>query len=349
MKNNSQKIIILMLMIFSIFNVKASINEVNVLNDFDEILTEQANALDESKDKILNQNYKFKEYISDIGFSRSGMIGLTNTRLFSGIEVKWRKKKDQEFSSDPNHYQIDGDINFLENQYVINSIIENFSKKKSYRKSKRLRRKLKKSLLKIQEKMNELSSIRAKGWQFSGIRLDINFGADGSFWFFAKAGAVMRARINWNYTKKDNDIILPTKNMEFLGSMLEGIDDYQSKHNFDKYDLQSAYIGIGLNHGFTLFSSLNTKLSYLGCAYFKRISSNTSIDDYSPKVKKKMIKGIKKSLDLMNKLSKKMHNKSNKWEIHKFLALFTLSQKNIFSFLSSGALTQIELNYVKRK
>lgn len=180
------------------FSAVAGIQEQK--NTFSEIIDGQGIALERMSEKEnLAGGFRMTDMITDIGLSKTGVLGLSALKSSNSIELRW-KRKSTVMKSSPSEMLVSAGTDsedLVSLTETIASLAEK-SGKVSYVKRDEIRN----ALVLVHERINSLQYTGFNSWKLSAVRLDLNFSASGSVSFLATAGATFRVRMEWQVKNK---------------------------------------------------------------------------------------------------------------------------------------------------
>lgn len=180
--------LLLVLLSFSSF---AGVQE--QMNTFNEIILAQGKALEKiSVKEHAAGKFHMTDMITDIGISKTGILGLSALKSTNSIELRW-KRKTQALNFENKELVVPADLEDLDHlSDTIAALAEKSGKVKNISKAE-----IKEALTKVQEKIQLFSVTEQNAWKLSGIRLDLNFSASGKVTFLTSAGTSLRIRLEW--------------------------------------------------------------------------------------------------------------------------------------------------------
>lgn len=169
-------------------------------NTFNEIIDGQGVALDRMSEKEnLVGGFHMTDMITDIGISKSGVLGLSALKSSNSIELRW-KRKAAVMKSSPAEMLVPAETD-SEDLVSLTETIASLAEK-SGKVSNVQKEEIKKALVLVNDRINSIQFTRLNGWKLSAVRLDLNFSASGSVSFLATAGATFRVRLEWQVKNK---------------------------------------------------------------------------------------------------------------------------------------------------
>jgi hypothetical protein len=179
----------------------AGINE--QVSTFNEIIDGQGTALDKISEKEnTSHGFKFTDMITDIGISKSGILGLSALKSSNSMELRWKRKVVAAPLVENTEMIVPAETDSDDLDHLSDTIASLVEKSGKVNNTQNIRPQIKNALSQVNEQIAAIQVTALNGWKFSAVRLDLNFSASGSVSFIATAGAALRVRLEWQVKNK---------------------------------------------------------------------------------------------------------------------------------------------------
>lgn len=245
-----------------------------VSESFSSILDAQARALDtmESKssmNKALPFGFQMKEMVTDIGVSKSGLMGIAAMSANAGVELKWKKVAAQnliETEEEVADIVVDENISEADLDGMADDIV-NVVRASGKVNNNNLKAKVLEALETVHAQVKEVGVTSYEAWRARHLRLDLNFSATGSIWFVAKAGVAVRLRMEWKLKDlplTNAKMALANDNTKFVTKVLGELNEAQSKISFAGFEPKKVFVGVGASYKQKFFGLWKYSAGFIG-------------------------------------------------------------------------------------
>ncbi len=327
-----------------------------------------------------NAKWKATGYVTSIGITSTGKLGILGFKGSAMAEIFWRKKvvahafisdfKDQE--------RADAELSDLSEAGINDGLEHLMAIVKGSKKVDNLdnaREGLKQKLIEFANLVKDTQADQSKPWYLSGIRLDLSINANGVFTPVYTVGGTLNLRVVWVPVRAKNTSPVSTGvNVNSLSLMVEDLTNVLGEISDSKkleakgLALSTVRFGLGASasgkvffgkaSGSLVFSVMMTKNpkykgpQNLSAIEMKNDSLPISVGDNS-EVKtmdwKLFKKGIAKSLKLSRSFIKKNIDKDNKhkWEVYLIRTSYSMSPSKGIGLVTVGGIAEIQTIYKK--
>ena len=329
-----------------------------------------------------NAKWKATGYVTSIGVTSTGKLGILGFKGSAMAEIFWRKKKvANAFLSDfKDQERTDAVLSDL-SEVGINDGLEHLmaivkgSKKVDNLDNARVG--LKQKLIEFANLVKDTQADQSKAWYLSGIRLDLSISASGVFTPVYTVGGTLNLRVVWVPVRAKN--IPPAStgvNVNSLSLMVDDLTNVLGEISDSKkleakgLALNTVRFGLGASAAgkvffgkasgslvFSVIMAKNPKYKGQQNLTVIEMKNNTlpiGVDDNS-EVKtmdwKIFKKGIAKSLKLSRSFIKKNidQDKENKhkWEVYLIRTSYSMSPSKGIGLVTVGGIAEIQMLYTK--
>ncbi len=245
---------------------------------FVSIVDAHAKALEQMESDSLPNGFKLTEMVTDLAVSKTGLLGLAALKSNNGVEIKWKKAKRPSLIEE-NEVDIVVNPEITERELsnlsdTIYKIAESSGKVKT---SPFLRSYIEDSLKEVQENIQNIEVTRFKNWKASGLRFDLNFGANGQLWFVARAGVTLRIRMEWKLI--DNSSLTPPSILKnesrFVLKILDALSRSLETVTLRNFNPTRICIGVGASYKRGFFGLWKYSAGFIGWLSFTPVQNLT--------------------------------------------------------------------------
>lgn len=220
---------------------------------FDVILSAQGKALDsfvaKEDQKSLPNRFVLKELITDFGVTKQGLFGISAVKSNRSVEVKWKKVKTlpEKVEDQESKFVVEESTSLDEISSSVTKLALASGKVKAH---PQLEASIKKSLTQVSDQLESIELTSYNGWKLDGLRLDLNFGAEGQLSFLNFAGAKFRVRLEWKLKEKklQNKMVRFNEQTAFVSKVLYELGSVADKIRIPGFTNTRILIGTGMNN-----------------------------------------------------------------------------------------------------
>lgn len=258
-------------LIILLFSISAFAQTNQQASSFNEILSAQGTALELMDERDKSKGFKLQEMITDIGFSKTGILGVSALRAGASLELKWKRKKATLINDNTTPVMVikedatDKDLDVVSES--IASIVESSGK---VAKTPDLRKSIREALGSVQQNVDQINVTRLHGWKASGLRLDLNFAANGSLSFLTRAGFQFRIRVEWLLKDRpmNPQLALSNKESKFVAKVLNDLNLAADRVMIPGYQAYKITVGVGSSVRRNFFGLWKYSTGFLGAMIF---------------------------------------------------------------------------------
>jgi len=390
------KILLLLLLSSNIY--AANLSEklfFNKHSGFD-VTDEQIAKLENAANDLIDVNYDIVEkslstdptkkwkptgYVTTLGVTSTGKLGILGFKGTASSEIFWRKKQaalsNKAIVETENSEKGDIEITDLSEEGINNTVEQMVAVVRGSNKVSNpegVREELRQKLTEFSQLAKGISANQNKPWYLSGIRIDFSVGATGKLNPVYSVGGVLLLRVTWvpvkekltqSFAKATEASNSLTKMIEDLTTVLADVNE-SNLYDAQGLKLDTIRFGLGVTSSFkVVFGSVDPTLvfSVLMTRNFKYIPGQkvnvSSLNNPSLPVAdganvtsmdwNLFKKGIKKAYKLSRSLVKRnaQQDKDRKWEIYLVRNLFAVNPSKGIGLVTLGGTAQIHMIYKK--
>jgi hypothetical protein len=264
-------------LLLSLLSFSVLANNPKQAESFSEILSAQGRALELMDKEDKSTGLKLTEMITDIGFSKTGLLGISALRANHGIELKWKRVAAKEQLEDV--LLMDDEVDAKDIDTMTETVAQIVERSGKVKADKSLRPEINRALHSFQQNISRIHVTRINGWKASGVRLDLNFSASGKLSFITNAGLNLRVRIEWALKDRpllNPDSILVSNETKFVSKVLSDLNTISTSIATPGFELMKVGIGVGSSMAKNFFGMWKYTTGFLGTMFFVPVENPPS-------------------------------------------------------------------------
>lgn len=340
-----------------------------IKESFVSIVDAQAKALDQMDSETMPNGFKLTEMITDLAVSKTGLLGLAALKSNNGVEIKWKKVNRPSMIEDNEvDIVVHPDISELELTNLSASIYKIAEISGKVKTSPFLRSYIEDSLREVHQNIQNIEVTRFKNWKASGLRFDLNFGANGQLWFVARAGVTLRIRMEWKLIDNSNltpPALLRTES-RFVLKILDALSRSLETVTLRNFNPARICIGVGASYKRGFFGLWKYSAGFIGWLSFtpvQNLSFNKSIQTLPLGIASETFKygsaeiphmqfvdGMRKSLETAAFFADNADTTASQlWQIAEIKTVNDVSYKGFFGLSDFATRGIVEIDFKRMK